>query len=506
MEQRPTNTVSSCSGLASATQLAEDSFTVDLGTLQELRFMMNRYLSPLFRPYATLAISCLLSATPLHGDSFTLTYLDLGYGNGSASYINSSGQVAGTATTGSGAQDPFLYSAGQVYDLGSLGGTYGFVYSLNSSGQVAGGSYNAGNVNPVAFVTTGGPTGGSMIDLSTLDGTGSLAGYSIAQSVNNAGQVMGSTGNNPTNGFLYSGGTVTLFGPASPLYMNASGQVTGYIGSSPNDLFLYSGGTLTNLGDLGAVGINSLVGINSSGEIAGTLQMDYNSTYNGFLYDGSSMLNLGTLGGTNTAVNGINDSGVVVGYSELTGDAQSDAVTYSDGTLTDIGNLGGMFASAFGINDAGQIFGTSTTAAGNYNGFLYENGQMTDIGTLGGDNTYVQYMNGAGDIIGTSQTAGDASTDPFFYDASTGQMTDLEPLFTGGFPNVQVSGLNDAGDIIGTAYDSGYDNSEGFILAPSEEGPIDTPEPGSLLLLGTGLSGLSAWLRKKRNVAGTLSA
>jgi probable HAF family extracellular repeat protein len=459
-----------------------------------------------------VSILCFLAAIPLHAGSFTLTYIDLGYGNSYAYAMNSSGQVAGTAVTASGSIDPFLYSAGQVYDLGSLGGTYGSVGGLNNSGQVVGDSYNAGNAFPLAYVTTGGPTGGTMINIAALDGTLTLSSGNGSDSdrINDSGQVLGGAQNPQQTGFLYNttGGTLALFGSNGGEYLNASGQIAGYTNNSPDDLFIYSGGNYTDLGDLGGVGISNIAGLNSSGEIAGGAQMDYSGTFNAFLYNGTSMMNLGTLGGTSSSATGLNDSGVVVGYSELSGNTQYDAFSYSGGTMTDLGNLGGTFASAYGINDAGQIWGQGTTAAGNSNGFLYSNGTMTNIGTLGGDNTYVQYMDDSGDIIGTSETTGDASVDPFFYDAATGQMTDLLSLFTGPFTEVDFEGLNDAGDIYGTAIDPYYGTpndsnisaSEAFLITPGEESPTGTPEPGSLLLLGTGLSCLAGWRRKKRSV------
>src|SRR3954471_10776733 len=63
----------------------------------------------------------------------------LGGSNSFAFGLNNSGQVTGGSATSTGAQHAFLYSNGQMTDLGTLGGaTVG--YGINDAGQVAGSS------------------------------------------------------------------------------------------------------------------------------------------------------------------------------------------------------------------------------------------------------------------------------------------------------------------------------------------------------------------------------
>ena len=113
------------------------------------------------RQFVKLAALTLL-ATPVFAQTYTIT--DLGTfgrnsrGNYSVAYcINSSGQVAGQSSAPSThMSDPaFLYSNGQLINLGTLGGEDGQARGINTSGQIAGystlasGSYHA-------FLYTGG--------------------------------------------------------------------------------------------------------------------------------------------------------------------------------------------------------------------------------------------------------------------------------------------------------------------------------------------------------------
>lgn len=77
-----------------------------------------------------------------HAYDFT-TKTDLGTlgGQNSDAYgINNSGQIVGYAATASGAWHPFLYSNGQMIDLGPLDGVYteGIAGSINAAGQIVG--------------------------------------------------------------------------------------------------------------------------------------------------------------------------------------------------------------------------------------------------------------------------------------------------------------------------------------------------------------------------------
>ena len=132
----------------------------------------------------------LLAATAAAAQTYTITDLGTLGTNSRGTYsqaycINASGQAAGqTSASSQNMTDPaFLYSNGQLINLGTLGGEYGQARGINTSGQIAGystlarGSYRA-------FLYTG----GQMISLGTLG-----ADYSVAYALNDAGQVVGNS-------------------------------------------------------------------------------------------------------------------------------------------------------------------------------------------------------------------------------------------------------------------------------------------------------------------------
>jgi probable HAF family extracellular repeat protein len=86
-----------------------------------------------------------------------------------------------------------------MQDLGSLGGNLSVAYGINASGQVVGYSYTTSNASRLAFLYTN----GQMQDL------GSLGGWSDARGINASGQVVGWSslaGNAPQHAFLYTNG------------------------------------------------------------------------------------------------------------------------------------------------------------------------------------------------------------------------------------------------------------------------------------------------------------
>lgn len=152
-----------------------------------------------------------------------------------ALYINESGQVAGASltnstpnsTTGYPTLDPFLWENGHMKDLGSLGGTLGFVNGINNLGHVIGQSNLAGDAMYHPYVWKD----NTMTDLQTLGGNNGGA-----LQINDAGTVVGwadLTGSQAHHAVLWQNGTMTDLGtvdgdPCSTAYaVNARGQVVG---------------------------------------------------------------------------------------------------------------------------------------------------------------------------------------------------------------------------------------------------------------------------------------
>ena len=189
--------------------------------------------------------------------------------------INDRTQIVGGAM-GLG---PFLYSNGTATSIG-IPGTV--AYGLNNLGQVVG----ILNSN-TGFLYENGQT----TNLGTLPGDG----YSVANDINDSGQVVGGsglTGVDDSRAFLYSSSTglqdlgrlrpTDLF--SAGLGINNLGQVVGYSGSNNNFFgadgnglraFLYSDNTLYDLNDLIAPGsdpgfsLTVASAINNNGQIVG---------------------------------------------------------------------------------------------------------------------------------------------------------------------------------------------------------------------------------------------
>jgi len=173
------------------------------------------------------------------------------YGRG----INDGGQVVGVGVTFSGSAYAFLYTEGQLRNLGTLGGSASYANAINNAGQVVG---NAQISNDSAVEHAFLYSNGQMTDLGALGTLGSSTSYAAA--INNAGQVTGAsqTSSRGSHAFLYGNGQMTDLGTLPGFLdsggerINSEGQVVGSL-SNPYvtvHAFLYSNGVMVDLNNL----------------------------------------------------------------------------------------------------------------------------------------------------------------------------------------------------------------------------------------------------------------
>ena len=287
-----------------------------------------------------------------------------GHSSSVALGINQKGDVVGWST-GANGTFAFLYTdANGIVQLPGLPDRpRAIARDLNDLGDVVG-TANAGGVDLGHAVLW---TNGVARDLGTL-GTGS---YSEGWSVNNNGQVVGSSytngGSFGVHGFLYTqtGGMVDLTpnsDTGSALDINNAGQVTGYKTAAGGNYhaFRWQGGTFEDLGVLPGFAHSFGWAINAIGQVTGnSTSASGNSEQLFRSIAGGGLQNLGGTGEHNVAW-GINASGDVVGTR---GNSQSRAMLYTDaGGLRDLNtlidpSLGWVLLGAHDINDAGQIVG-----------------------------------------------------------------------------------------------------------------------------------------------------
>jgi probable HAF family extracellular repeat protein len=316
-------------------------------------------------------------------------------GNSVAFGINDKGIVIGQSENG--LVDPntdgpenraVLWQAGQIFNLGTLGGNLSAAFAINNRRQVVGGAQND---VPDSFSIPGVGTqaraflwqNGIMQDLGTLGGPDAFA-----SSINDNAEVTGVS------------------------YPNTEPSINCFIGFPlTTHPFFWRHGKMIDLGTLGGT-CAAPAGINNRGEVAGTSNLAGDVTVHPFLWNGEGLLDLGTLGGTFGFGNALNDAGEVVGAAGTPGDETSHAFHWKNGAIHDLGTIGDDACSiAHDINNRGQVVGASASdfCDPELHGFLWQSGRpMIDLNAFvppGSDLiiTSGETINDRGEIAGSGR-------------------------------------------------------------------------------------------------------
>jgi probable HAF family extracellular repeat protein len=323
--------------------------------------------------------------------------------------------TAATATTS------FYYD---VTDLGTLPGDTGSTaYSINEAGQIVGSSYNTTTGAGHVFLWQSGNMA-PLLNLGTKN--------SIAWSINNKSQIVG--------------------------------EFTTSTGS--RHAFLWQNDTLSDLGTLAGYTNSIAYSINERGQVTGYA---YNGIGNGsrqaFLWQqNSGMKKLKSLSSNDSLAYGINNRGQVVGGSRISTEA-AHIVLWQNYKINDLGTFNGKSSSGHNINNRGQIVGSSTDI-NTERCFWLQNSTIKDLGTIMGYNrTRPIDINDAGTIVGFSFN-GYNIPDGHAFVGNKIRIRDLNSLLpanSGWVLNVAL-GINNNGQIVGGGTLNGQRRA--FLLTP----------------------------------------
>jgi probable HAF family extracellular repeat protein len=183
--------------------------------------------------------------------------------------------------------------------------------------------------------------------------------------------------------------------------INNAGQIVGYSDAEPEGITFateWSGGKVTDLGGLPGSPFSRANSINDAGRAVGSSQVgDFNHAVE---WSGGTVISLGGLPGfTSSEALSINDAGQIVGDSNVDGSSTVYATEWRHGRIIDLGGPGSV---AISINDAGQVVGESTVGGVGY-ATEWSGRRLINLGGLPSfTGSFAGSINAAGQIVGTS--------------------------------------------------------------------------------------------------------